>query len=376
MPGIRLTQRRVDSLAPRGKVRDVRDSELRGFGVRVMPSGRKSYFLHRQRGGRRVWRTIGDAGAMTESEARARAVAMLAVAGRGGDADAAPAEGALFETVAEEVFRRCRRHWKPGTLEVNLGHYRRCILPWFGGRPVAAVTRSDVRRWFASLHATPGTANRSAPVLSVILGQAEALGHRPEGSNPCIGIKRHRRRGRERFLSPGEIARLSGVLDRHRERRPLEAAAVRLLLLTGCRKTELLTLLWSDFREGRLFLRDGKTGPRTVWLSSAARRVLDGLPRTCRWTFPARTGDRHMSQSVLDKFWQRVRTEAGIDDVRLHDLRHTYASVAMARGETVPTIGRLLGHRRPGTTLRYLHAADAAVREAAEAVAPVLGGRG
>ena len=164
MPGIRLTQRRVDSLVPRGKVRDIRDSELRGFGVRVMPSGRKSYFLHRQRGGRRVWRTIGDAGAMTESEARACAAAMLAAARHGGAADDVPAEGALFETVAEEVFRRYRRHWKPGTLKVNLGYYRSCILPWFGGKPVAAITRSDVRQWFASLHATPSAADRKSVV--------------------------------------------------------------------------------------------------------------------------------------------------------------------------------------------------------------------
>ena len=149
---------------------------------------------------------------------------------------------------------------------------------------------------------------------------------------------------------------------------------VRLLLLTGCRRSEILTLKWSDYRGGKLYLRDSKTGPRTVWLSSLARRILDGLPRSGPWVFPSPRRDSHLSQQTLHDFWQRVRSEAGIEDVRLHDLRHTYASVALAHGETIPTIGRLLGHNDPATTLKYTHLADATVHEAAEALAPVLAG--
>ena len=256
---------------------------------------------------------------------------------------------------------------------VNLGYYRKQILPWFRGRPIVGITRRDIQQWFASLHATPVAADRSAPVLSVIFKQAEVYGYRPEGSNPCTGIKRYRRRGRERFLTADEMRRLSRVLDRYRESHLLETSIVRLLLLTGCRKSEILTLRWSEYREGNLHLSDSKTGPRTVWLSSAARRILDGLPRSSSWVFSSPHRNCHLSRSVLQEFWWSIRAEAGINDVRCHDLRHSYASVALAHGETILTIGRLLGHNDPATTLKYTHLADEAVHEAAETLVPVLG---
>lgn len=366
MPSTHLTQRRVDALKPHRNTYDVRDTDLKGFGIRILPSDRKRYFLHSQVKGHRVWYAIGDAGAITLAQARSQARALLALR-RNGE-ETVPVASVMFESVAEEVFRRYRRHWKPSTLAVNLSYYRNQILPWFGGKHIAEITRRDVRQWFASLAATPVAADRSAPVLSVILKQAETYGYRPEDSNPCTGIKRYRRRGRERFLSADEMRRLSGVLNRYRDRRPLETAIVRLLLLTGCRKSEILTLRWSDYREGKLFLADSKTGPRTVWLSSAARQVLEDLPRTGPWVIPATGGPHHMSKAALHYFWHKVRAEAGIDDVRCHDLRHNFASVALAYGETIPTIGRLLGHNDPATTLKYTHLADATVHEAAETV--------
>ena len=374
MSRVRLTQRRIDALKPRQKTLDVRDSVIRGFGLRVLPSGRKRYFLHRQVDGRRIWHSIGDAGDMTLECARERATSLHASRSRADGASPQSAASTLFEDFGDEVFRRYRRHWKPGTLKVNLGYYRNQILPWFRGRSIGDITRRDVQRWFASLHATPVAADRSAPVLSVILRQAEEYGYRPEGSNPCAGIKRYRRRGRERFLRDDEIRRLCRVLDDRRERQPLMAAAVWLLLLTGSRKSEIMSLRWSDFREGRLYLRDSKTGPRTIWLSSPARGILDGLPRSGPWVFPSSCGERHRSLHALDRFWFSVRREAGIPDVRCHDLRHTYASVALALGETVLTIGRLLGHNDPATTLKYTHLSDAAVHEAAEALVPILDG--
>ncbi|MDE0047139.1 MAG: site-specific integrase [bacterium] len=372
MAAARLTQHRVDTLKPGRQPRDIRDLEFKGFGVRILTSGRKRYFLHAQIDGQRQWHAIGDAEDITLEQARAKAGALLA-SRLDGD-EPGPVAPVPFETVAEEVFRRYRRHWKPGTLEVNLGYLRRQILPWFKGMAITDITRADVQRWFASLHRTPVAADRSAPVLSVIMRQAEIYGYRPEGSNPCAGIKRYRRRHRERFLDHDEIRRLSRVLDRRSENEPLLVVMVRLLLLTGCRKSEILSLQWPHYREGKLYLTDSKTGPRTVWLSSPARRILDGLPRRGRWMFPSPRGERHLSRGTLDNFWRDVRTDAGIADVRCHDLRHTYASVALAHGETVLTIGRLLGHNDPATTLKYTHLADATVHEAAEALAPVLGG--
>ena len=209
MPSIRLTQRRVDALRPRRKVRDIRDAELKGYGVRVMPSGARRYFIHSQHRGKRVWKIIGDAAAIAEPEARARARSMLAALREGREPGTADPGGTLFETVAEEVFDRYGRRWKPRTLDVNRAYLRRQILPFFKGRPIGEITREDVRAWFRGLHATPAAANRSAPILSVIMQQAEAWGYRPENSNPCAGIRRYRQGRSERFLTPEEYRRLA-----------------------------------------------------------------------------------------------------------------------------------------------------------------------
>ncbi len=372
MAAIRLTQRRVDTLRPRKTVRNVRDAELKGYGVRIMPSGLKRYFIHSQHRGHRVWKIVGDAAVMTETEARARARSMLAALRDDRDIDADMSGDVPFETVAGEVFTRYGRRWKPRTLAANRRYLRDQLLPFFAGRPIADITREEVQRWFRSLHATPAAANRSAPVLSVIMQQAEAWGYRPDGGNPCKGIRRYRQKRSERFLSPEEYRRLGVVLDRHEARQPFRVAALRLLLLTGCRKSEIIGLEWRFYRDGRLYLGDSKTGPRTVWLCAAAREVLDGLPRSSRFVFPI--GGWSAPWGWLDGFWMQLRAETGLDDVRLHDTRHSYASMALSSGETIRTVGRLLGHVNAATTLKYAHLSDAAVRETVETLAPLLSG--
>ena len=365
-----LNQHVVDNLRPGAKTRHFRDADFTGFGVRVLPTGRKRYFVHSQRHGRRVWRCIGDAGKITYLQALSQALAVLEAVRNGEAADFPWREDTVFEAVATEVFRRYGRNWKPRTLQVNRCYLENQILPWFRGRQIADIGRRDVQQWFASLQATPASADRSAPVLSVIMKQAETYGYRPEGSNPCTGIRRYRRGGRERFLSQEEIRRLGTVLASRESCKPLHSAVVRLLLLTGCRKTEILTLKWVDFREGNLFLADSKTGPRTVWLSTHARTILDGIPRISQWVFPGQRARGPISD--IFAFWRGVREEAGLDDVRLHDLRHTYASIAIRAGETVRIIGNLLGHNDPATTLKYVHIADEAVRKAAATVATAM----
>ena len=336
MRNLPLNQSRVDRLKPRNSTYDIRDTDLKGFGIRIPPSGKKSYFLQTQHERQRRWTKIGDADAMPEAEARSQARSLLASIRKGRESIPDLPADIAFEAVADEVFSYYRRHWKPRTLAVNVNYYENHILPWFKGRPIAGITRREVLEWFESLHAKPASANRSLPVLSVILRQAEVYGYRPEDSNPCKDIKRYRRRARERFLSPDEIRRVVEVLNRYDETRPLQAAVIRLLLLTGCRKSELLTLKWRDYREGKLFLRDSKNGPRTVWLSSAAREVLDRLPRKNAWVFPSYWGNLDHLSDITD-FWGDVRTEAGLREVRPHDLRHTYASIALMHGETVLT---------------------------------------
>ena len=374
MPRTILTDARVRALKPHKTVRDVRDARLRGFGVRVSSSGRRQFFIQCQHRGERIWKIVGETGTVSVGEARSLAAGMLAAIRRGEDAPRAPGE-TLFEAVAETVFRRYERVWKAGTLYVNRSYLRKQLLPHFAGRPIADIDRQEVRNWFARLHATPVAADRSMPILSVIMREAERLGMRPgrapipagasgataarvaSGSSPTMksaacpkGLPRMRPDGRGRW------------------------SFIRLLLLTGCRKGEILTLQWSDYRDGNLFLRDSKTGPRTVWLSEPARVVLDNLRRKGRWVFPALRGDRPCSANWVNNFWFRVRAEADLDDVRLHDLRHTVASLALRQGETVLVIGRLLGHRDPETTLKYIHLADTMVRDAAEAVGAALEG--
>ena len=374
MASARLSQRRIDALKPRKSAYDIRDLELKSFGVRVLPSGAKRYFIHSQRDGRRVWKTVGQADDVGVDEARDRAKAMLVTIRDGNGHTAAAPSDTAFETVADEVFRRYARNWKPSTLKVNRNYHSNHILPWFEGRPIADITAHDVQRWFASLHNTPVSADRSAPILSVIMRQAEVYGYRPEGTNPCAGIKRYRRQGRQRFLSTAEIRRLGEVLSRHEVGHPQATAIIRLLLLTGCRKGEIVTLKWRFYREGNLFLPDSKVGPRTVWLSSAARAILDSMHRKSSWVFPSTRTNRCMTAVAVDQLWYRARAEADLHDVRIHDLRHSYASVAMAQGETVLTIGRLLGHRDPETTLKYTHLSEAMVREAVDTIGAVLGG--
>ncbi len=370
MAATHLTEGRIKSLRPRKTAHDIRDANLKGFGVRVYPSGRTRYFIHAQHDGQRIWKVVGDADEVSLVEARRRAQAMLASIKSGAPASS---DETLFETVAEEVFRRYGRTWKPRTLKVNRNYYRNQILPWFRGRQIAEITRGDVQEWFASLHPTPVAADRSAPVLSVIMARAEDYGYRPEGSNPCRDIRRYRRQGRERFCSADEVRRLGRVLQGHEARFPAHVAIIRLLILTGCRNGEILSLRWRDYREGHLHLRDSKTGPRMVWLSSPARTILNGLPRQSPWVFPSGHARAPVSSSAAIRFWTSIRAEAGIEDVRLHDLRHTYASLAVMHGENILTIGRLLGHNDPATTHKYTHFADGMVAEAAETVGAVIG---
>ena len=367
MPKVVLTDARVKALRPRKTAFDIRDGKLRGFGIRVLPSGRKRFFVHCQHQGERIWKIVGDAATTSVNGARSRAAQTIAAIRRGEEAPRDPAE-TLFEAVAETVFERCAGVWKPRTLEVNRCYLKNQILPRFAGRGIDDIDRRDVRDWFTSLRATPVAADRSMPVLSVIMSQAEAMGLRPEGSNPCRGIRRYRRKGRARFLSDDEIRRLSAKLSEHADTSPEQVAVVRLLLLTGCRKSEILMLRWSDYREGHLFLRDSKTGPRTVWLSQPARDVLDGG----QWVFPAPRGRGPRNKGWLERFWNEIRAETGLRGVRLHDLRHTHASVALRQGDTVLTIARLLGHRNPETTLKYTHLADKMVMDAAETVGAAL----
>ena len=376
MPNSRLTQRRVDALKPCRKTLDVRDAAIRGFGVRILPSGRKTYFLHSQVNGKRIWQSIGDAYAMTLECAREQATSLLAARSRSDEALPDDGQAILFEDVADEVFRRYRRHWKPRTLEVNLGYYRKQILPWFRGRAIGDITRRDVRRWFGSLHATPVAADRSAPVLSVIFRQAEVYGYRPEGSNPCTGIKRYRRRSRERYLNNDEIRRLSHVLDKKvcatasidRDRASASPDGVSQI---GGPRPSVVGLprgagsTCATARRARA--RCGCHRPRVGY-----SMVCPGRDAGCSRPVVENTACRR-TRSIASGSMYAQRQASRMSAFTIFDTAMPRLHWLMAR-QSSPS-GRLLGHNDPATTLKYTHLADASVHEAAEALVPVLGGR-
>ena len=264
--------------------------------------------------------------------------------------------------------RRQARRWKPSTQESNRHLLNRYILPFFGDLRLADIAPADVRRWFDSMSATPANANRALPALSVMMTQAELWKLRPQGSNPCRKIRRYPARPRERFLSLEELKRLGFVLDHADDTQA--AAAVRLLLFTGARSSEITGLKWDWIRGTRAVLPDSKTGPKTIQLPPPARAVLQSLPRASAYVFPHPTGSGPMRD--LKYRWPKLRALAGLEDVRLHDCRHTYASHAVMSGLDLYTVGRLLGHADTASTERYAHLADEHVRKAAGRISRIV----
>lgn len=267
---------------------------------------------------------------------------------------------------------------KPSTCKRIDSALRTQLLPNFGSSPLHRIDGSAVRQWFDNYSVTaPGGANRTLDVLRQILNYAVECEYLT--SNPADGIIRNRRMRLTRFLSRPEITRLHAALDAHkgRESGRQQAEIIRLLLLTGCRKSELVNLQWSDIDGDILRLRDSKSGPRTVLLNSNARIILARQPRTdSTYVFPASESSRPRSSEL--SLWRKVRRQARIEDVRLHDLRHTFASHAVMQNVPLPVVSRLLGHAGTRMTLRYAHVGDREIEAAAErvgtAIAAVLAG--
>lgn len=379
----RLTKTVVESAAPAGKTCILWDSDLPGFGLRVSPSGLRTYLFKYRVGGGRKGRprkpSIGRHGALTCDEARSIAKLWAADVARGGDPAAARRRASSGPTVADLAEKYLAEHAEPkkraGSVAADRRLLDRFILSKLAGRPVAGLDRADVGSLHHGLRATPYQANRALALLSKMMNLAERWGWRADGSNPCRHVDRFPEAPRQRFLSPAECDRLGQALTRMAGEGTLPwqaAGAIRLLLLTGCRRDEIRTLRWRqiDLDRGLIRLDQAKGGPRWVHLAPAAVALLNGLHHDSRKgedpVFPGRQGDRPLAD--LERPWQAVRAQAGLDDVRLHDLRHTYASIAVAGGLSLPIVGRLLGHASPSMTARYAHLADDPVRRAAALV--------
>jgi integrase len=365
------------------------DDTLRGFGLRVWPSGRKVFVIQYRNAQGRIRRlTVGDFGRLTMEQARRDARVLLGDVDRGRDPLEERQRDRGGETVAELAARYLAEHAeakkKPRSVAEDLRLLEKRVLPVLGRRKVADLTRADLAKLHHSLRDTPTEANRTLSLLSKMLSLAERWGLRPDASNPCRHVEKYRERKRERFLSGDELRRLGDVLaqtDHEGAEMSSAVIALRLLLLTGARRSEVLTLRWAevDLERGCLRLADSKTGAKVIPLAAPALEVLasaprlDGNPYVCCGLRPG----EHLIG--LQKIWERVRRRAGLENVRLHDLRHSFASIGVAAGMGLPILGSILGHSSPATTARYAHMSDdprhAAVEQIAGQIAAALNGR-
>jgi integrase len=405
MADLRITKRVVDGLKPKAKEFAVWDSKLPGFGVRVRPTGAMSYVVVYRAGSGRgapVRRyTIANVGKAAPEAARTRAKVILGAVAHGHDpaGEKATERGTL--TISELADRFMSEHVeqkrKPGTAVFYRHLLDKVIKPELGATKADKLTRTQVARLHGSLKRTPFQANRVLAVIGSMYTFAGRSGIVAEGMNPARRIEQFKEQRRERFLTGKELERLGSAvreaetkgvpwdLDEEKPKSkhlpkaknrftkigPFAAAAVRLLLFTGCRLREILHLKWEqvDLERGLLFLADSKTGRKTVILNAPALAVLADLNRLGSYVVPGDYPEK--PRADLKRPWEAVANRAGLDGVRLHDLRHTYASFGAGGGLGLPIIGKLLGHTQASTTQRYAHLDADPLRRASE----TIGGR-
>jgi integrase len=415
----RIAKRVVDAAKPQAERYTVWDSDLKGFGLRVSPQGTKTYIVRYRAGGGRTGTlrqlVIGRHGVITADEARDEARKVLASATKGADPQADRAKVRADITVSELCdlyLEQGVAMKKPSTLITDKSRIERHIKPILGSKRVNAVTLTDIERWMQDV-ATGRTASKIKPSLAQVkAGQAPkdaerrrlndpvakggkgtatrtagllggifefAVKRKIRPDNPVRGLQRYRDRKMERFLSPAELTALGEAMAASDAAGGNRSATriLRLLALTGARRGEIEQLKWSEVDSdfGCLRLEDSKTGQRIVPIGRVALEVIEAAPKVkgSPFVFPSAT-DPAKPFGQLQKTWRVVRKAAGLDDVRIHDLRHSFASSGVASGQGLVILGKLLGHADVKTTARYAHLADDPVRAAADQIASSVAG--
>lgn len=402
LPTIKISRKAIADIVPSEKPTIYYDATLKGFGLKVMPTGAKSWIIEYRpgAGGRGVSKKrikIGSLATYSPEAAREEASRTLARVTLGSDPAASRSEERKGQTVAEVADAWLEEHVlikrKPKTYYEYKLAVDRYIKPVLGNLKFALVEPADVSRMQAKIirgkaaKANGGRtmANRALATLSAIYGWAQDLKVVPTGFNPVASIERFKENQIERFLTSQEIGALAAALteaetvglpydvddtktkakhaNKAENRRTVYGehaiAAIRLYLFTGCRRSEILKLMWSDvdLERGILFLPDSKTGKKPVILSPQAQAILTNLTRIGKYVIAGADAgtDDEAPRADLDRPWKAVTLRAGLDKLRLHDLRHTYASIGAGGGQGLPIIGKLLGHKNMATTQRYAH---------------------
>ena len=389
----KISKRLIDSLAPGSTDLFVWDTDMKGFGVKLTPQGKRVYLLQYRQNGRLRRFTIGGHGSpWTPELARKEAGRLLGVIAEGGDPADQKAQAKAMLTMAElcDIYlaEGCATK-KASTLAIDRGRISRHIVPLLGRKRVDQVTRADVQRFMiavaegktaADIKTGPkgraivtggeGTATRCMGLLGAIFVFAVERDYRKD--NPAHGVKKYAGQRRERFLTGEELTRLGEVMVEMEQEgvNPVAIGSLRLLLLTGMRRGEVLTLEWShvDFEQRCLRLPDSKTGFKVVHMGAAALEILAGLPRIEGNPFCFPGSVEGHSLVGLPRIWRKIRDRAGLSDVRIHDTRHGFASVGVISGMGLPVIGALLGHKTPSVTARYAHLSADPLKVAADRI--------
>lgn len=381
---------------------ELRDTMARGLCLRVFPSGHATWTLcYRPLGGGRRRLGLGSYPNIKLAEARRRADLGRGEISGGADPQAerkARRAAPTLAEISEQYLAEIAPKKKPATVALYQHYLRDLVSASLQAKKADAITRADVAQLHRALGATRRvTANRVLVTLSGVYSFGGRHGLTPEGFNPARGIEKFSEQQRERYLSDEELARLGATLrlgetkglpwppsvprkhGRKAEERKTQlslhvAAAFRLLLFTGCRLREILNLRWSevDLKRGMLFLPDSKTGRKTVVLNSPALQVLANVPKIAGGEFVILGDSLKKPRRDLKRPWDLLRHHAALEDVRLHDLRHTHASVGAGAGFGLPIIGKLLGHKHTETTQRYAHLDNDPLRRASERIGTEL----
>jgi integrase len=353
-------------------------SGIPGFGIRTHASGRQSWIVF-TRIKRKVTRvSLGSVKIVTEHQARTAAMTIVYEAKTGSDPLATKRTKRAMPTFPAFLAADERwgiRTWQPSTIRTYCSYRDNHLLPAFGHLYVDQITQGMVYDWFCKLSQTArGAANRSLEILRAAFERAIGWGLKLPQGNPCKGITRNRQKAYSRVLRDDELIRIGATLDALQRAHPVRVSALRLLMLTGCRHGEILNLRWEQVAGSRLNLTKSKTGPRGVQLGDATTAALRLVPRhpTSPWLFPQAKDPTKPIPSV-GAFWHKVVLKrAKVKPLRIHDLRHNYASHAAILKENTITIAQLLGHSSTDNTHRYMHLADKPIRDAADLVCGII----